>query len=199
MPNQSRSIDTLVAQARTGDQDAWNAIVDRYAPLVWAVCHNFRLSSSDAADVSQTVWLRAVEHLDAIRVPAALPGWLTTTTRNECLRTLTASSRAPWQFNEVTMDLGSDLPELDAGLIAAERRAAVREAFAQLPPHCQRLLTLLMSGDQLPYKTISSQLDLPVGSIGPTRSRCLEKLRDCPALRTLAGRDDRNGESEQHV
>jgi RNA polymerase sigma factor (sigma-70 family) len=195
---QTRPIDALVAEARDGSQDAWNALVDRYAPLVWSVCHSYRLSASDAADVSQTVWLRAVEHLESLRVPAALPGWLSTTTRNECLRVLTVTSRTPWQFNELTMDSRSDTDELDAELLAAERRAAVREGFAQLPPHCQRLLTLLMSGDQLPYKTISAELDIPIGSIGPTRSRCLDKLRGCPALRAFLGSDQMNGEGEQH-
>ena len=194
MVNPPRSIEALVAEAKAGKQDAWNAIVDRYAPLVWAICHSYRLSPADAADVTQTVWLRAIEHLETLRAAAALPGWLKTTTRNECLRNLSASARTPWQFNEVTMDVRSDSPALDAELLAAERRAAVREAFAQLPPHCQRLLTLLMSGDDVPYKTISSQLDIPVGSIGPTRSRCLDKLRDCPALRSFASRDARNGE-----
>jgi RNA polymerase sigma factor (sigma-70 family) len=195
---QTRPIDALVAEARNGSQEAWNGIVDRYAPLVWSVCHSYRLSSTDAADVSQTVWLRAVEHLEAIRVPAALPGWLSTTTRNECLRVLTATSRTPWQFNELTMDGRSDADELDADLLAAERRAAVREGFAELPPHCQRLLKLLMSGEQLPYKTISAELDIPIGSIGPTRSRCLDKLRGCAALRAWLGRDLMNGEGEQH-
>jgi RNA polymerase sigma factor (sigma-70 family) len=184
---QTRPIDALVGEARNGSQEAWNAIVDRYAPLVWSVCHSYRLSATDAADVSQ-----------AIRVPAALPGWLSTTTRNECLRVLTATSRTPWQFNELTMDGRSDADELDAELLAAERRAAVREGFAQLPPHCQRLLKLLMSGDQLPYKTISAELDIPIGSIGPTRSRCLDKLRGCPALRAWLGGDPINGEGEQH-
>ena len=199
MHSHPRPIEALIVEAKDGNQDAWNSIIDRYAPLVWSVCRSFRLSPSDAADVSQTVWLRAVEHLEAIRVPAAFPGWLSTTTRNECLRTLSASARTPWQFNEFTMDVRSDFPELDAELLAAERRAAVRESFAQLPPHCQRLLTLLMSGDGMPYKTISDQLDIPVGSIGPTRSRCLDRLRSCPALRKLTGGDDIGGESERNV
>ena len=87
------SVGDLVARARNGDKQAWDALVERYAPLVWSICRQHRLDGADAADVGQNVWLKLVEQLDRIRDPAALPGWLATTTRRECWRVL----RARWK------------------------------------------------------------------------------------------------------
>lgn len=179
----SLPVEQLVAEAADGSQAAWNAIVDRYSPLVWSICRRFRLSEADAADVSQMVWLRIVERLPSLREPAALPGWLATTTRRECLRSSSAADRRTWSLGELAGQLPADEEDtaLDAELLAAERRAMVREAFAQLPEHCQRLLAVLVA-DPLPYAEVSARLDMPVGSIGPTRARCLDKLRACPAV-----------------
>jgi RNA polymerase sigma factor (sigma-70 family) len=177
-------VEDLVASAAGGDQGAWKAIVDRYAALVWSICFRFRLSDSDAADVSQTVWLRTVEKLDSLREPAALPGWLATTTRRECIKVASSLQRAPQTLDGAPLDLGADEDSTapDVELLAAERRAMVREAVAQLPEHCQRLLTLLVCPTPVPYAEISTRLSIPVGSIGPTRARCLEKLRACPVV-----------------
>src|SRR5215472_6064953 len=82
----SASVTDLVMRARNDDKQAWEALVERYAPLVWSICRRYRLSGADAADVWQNVWLRLVEQLDRLRDPAALPGWLVTTTRRECCR-----------------------------------------------------------------------------------------------------------------
>jgi len=196
----SLPVETLIAHANRGDQSAWNAIVDRYAALVWSVCRGFRLSDGDAADVSQTVWLRTVEKLATIRVPAALPGWLVTTTRNECLRIVSSSRRSAGPLDDVLLNRSEDPNgvEIDDELLAAERRAVVREAFAQLPEHCQRLLALLVSSEHKAYAEISRQLQIPVGSIGPTRSRCLDKLRNCPAMLSwLATADERGAEGHE--
>ena len=81
----------LVTRARKGDQQAWDALVERYAPLIWSICRRYRLSDADAEDVGQSVWLQFVSHLGAIRDPAALPGWLTTTTKRECSRVVRAA------------------------------------------------------------------------------------------------------------
>lgn len=176
-------VDVLVAEATRGNQAAWNAIVDRYAALVWSICLRFRLPEADAADVVQTVWLRAVERLSSLREPAALPGWLATTTRRECIKVVSGSRGArPLGELDATLPADEDSTAPDAELLAAERRALVREGFAQLPLHCQRLLALLVSGDPASYAEIGARLQMPVGSIGPTRSRCLEKLRACPAV-----------------
>ena len=84
----------LVNRASGGDQAAWNEIVDRYAPLVWTICTRYRLSNHDREDVGQNVWLLLVEQLGKLREPAALPGWLATTTHRECLRVVTAANKA---------------------------------------------------------------------------------------------------------
>jgi RNA polymerase sigma factor (sigma-70 family) len=188
------SVATLVSRARDGDQQAWNAIVDRFAPLVWAVCRQFRLSDADAGDAVQTVWLRLVEHLPQLREPAALPGWMATVARRECLRIASGGNRVVLSDGQIEVAADEERTALDRGLLAAERRAVVREAFAELPTHCREILTLLMAEPAIPYAQIGVRLAIPVGSIGPTRSRCLGKLRSCPRVVSLLGRlDDEPG------
>ena len=176
----------LVARARHGDQRAWDALVERYAPLVWSVCRQYRLGE-DAGDVAQTVWLALVSQLGAIRDPAALAGWLSTTTRRECARAARATRRLP--AAGPVLDV-ADLPDERIGiaeeeLLAAERRAALRQAFAELPAASRELVALLLADPPLPYAEISARLGIPVGSIGPSRARCLEKLRRHPAIAGL--------------
>jgi RNA polymerase sigma factor (sigma-70 family) len=177
----------LVHAAREGRQDAWDAIVDRFLPLVGAIIRRHRLSEADGDDVSQTVWLRLVEHLDALREPEALPGWIRTTTRNECLRVLAARGRV----QVVDPQEGGSFPDassdqaVDDELLAAERRQALREALAELPAGRRDLLLLLLTDPPLAYEEISARLGLPIGSIGPTRARALEQLRRTRALRGL--------------
>ncbi|MBK7722452.1 MAG: sigma-70 family RNA polymerase sigma factor [Austwickia sp.] len=174
----------LVAAALGGDQGAWRDIVDRYSPIVWAACRAFRLADPDAADVAQTVFLRLVEHLPAIHEPAALPGWIRTTARRECLRAIEDRNRqALSRFDDLaTTQLPPDPRSVDEALLAGERNAALRDAFATLSTECQDLLALLMRDKPLPYKQISAMLDRPIGSIGPTRLRCLNALRSAPVL-----------------
>jgi len=176
----------LVARARHGDQRAWDALVERYAPLVWSVCRQYRLGE-DAGDVAQTVWLALVSQLGAIRDPAALAGWLSTATRRECARAARAARRLP--AAGAVLDV-ADLPDerigiAEAELLAAERRAALRQAFAELPAASRELVALLLADPPLPYAEISARLGIPVGSIGPSRARCLEKLRRHPAIAGL--------------
>jgi RNA polymerase sigma factor (sigma-70 family) len=177
---------TLVPAAREGEQGAWDAIVDRFLPLVGAIIRRHRLSEADGDDVSQTVWLRLVEHLGALREPDALPGWIRTTTRNECLRVIAARGRVrPVDPQDGT---GLDAVATDVAgddLVAAERRQALREALAELPAARRELLLLLMADPPLAYDVISERLGIPIGSIGPTRARALEQLRRSRALRGL--------------
>jgi RNA polymerase sigma factor (sigma-70 family) len=187
------SVSDLVARARSGDRQAWDALVERYAPLIWSICRKHRLGRADADDVGQSVWLRLLDQLDRVREPAALPGWLSTTTRRECLRVLSAA-QGP-HATIYALDVES-LPDQQAGtadqeLLAAERHAALRAAFTQLPPNGQQLLALLTADPPMPYADISAQLGIPVGSIGPTRSRYLDKIRRHPAIAALINTESR--------
>ena len=190
---------TLVNRANNGDQEAWNAIVDRYAPLVWSICRRFRLADADAGDATQTVWLRLVEQLPRLRDPAALPGWLVTTTRNECLRLTSAGRREVLYAGSLEVVADEESTALDRDLLATERRAVVREAFLQLPPHCQKLLALLVKVPPLSYAETAEKLEMAIGSIGPTRSRCLTRLRDCPVIATLESAAESIGGGGLHV
>lgn len=172
----------LVARARDGDQDAWHEIVERYSPLVWSVCLRHRLSTADGEDVGAVVWLRLVERLDSLRDPAALPGWLATTARNECLNLLRVRERSTDHVEDYVTDPG---PPSDEWLLTQERHIALRAAFAELSDHCRQLLSLLFSDPPTPYATISDRLGLPVGGIGPGRQRCLDKLRRTGPLAAL--------------
>ena len=146
-----------------------------------------RLADADADDVAQSVWLHLVNHLGKIREPAALAGWLATTTRRECGRLVRAAHgpRATvYALDAETMaDEQSDTAEQE--VLAAERHAALREAYTHLPTECQRLVSMLTSDPPLPFAGISARLAMPVGSIGPTRSRCLDRLRRYPAIAAL--------------
>jgi RNA polymerase sigma factor (sigma-70 family) len=182
------SVAALVAKAGDGDKDAWDEIVERYSPLVWAICRRHRLSRPDADDVGQGVWLRLIEQLPRLRAPAALPGWLATTTRRECLRVLRlAESRQGHERGADMETIADGAAAVEEGLLAAERHLALRAAFAQLPPRCRTLLGMLLRDPPAPYAEISAELEMPVGSIGPNRARCLEALRRAPALAGLIG------------
>ena len=177
----------LVTRARNGEDQAGDALVERYAPLIWCICRRHRLDAADAEDVGQSVWVQLLDQLDKIRVPAALPGWLATTTRRECLRVLRA---APGPTSAVHPLDAENMPDeqaeaVEQDLLVAERHAALREAFSHLPPHCQRLMTMLIADPPASYAEISASLGIPVGSIGPKRGRCLDKLRADPAIAAL--------------
>jgi len=177
-------VSALVARVSAGDQEAWNELIERYAPLVWSICQRYQLTRQDIDDVSQSVWLLLVENIAGLREAAALPGWLSTTTRHEIFRVLRAARRHDHD------DLPSDgqIPgdaeaaTIEEELIRAERNAALRAAFAELGRNCHQLLSLLMKDPPLAYANISDTLGIPVGSIGPKRARCLEQLRRSPHL-----------------
>ena len=164
--------------AGQGEQRAWDALVARYSGLVWSIARAHRLDGPDAADVSQTAWLRLVENLTRIRDPDRVGAWLAATTRNECLRVLRRSGR------QVPTDLeGDDEPSIDVGpavderLLVGERDEELRQAFAAVSARCQVLLRLLITDPPMSYDDIAATLAMAVGSIGPTRARCLEQLR----------------------
>jgi RNA polymerase sigma factor (sigma-70 family) len=180
----------LVTRARKGDQQAWDVLVERYSPLIWSICRHYRLSRADAEDVGQRTWLQLVNHLGAIREPAALPGWLTTTTRRECNQIVHAA-----RGRQAGQLLDENIPDkqirtAEQELLAAERHAALREAFTCLSPSRQQLMAMLIEDPPVPYTEISAKLGIPVSSIGPTRRRCLDQIRHHPAIAALINGED---------
>jgi RNA polymerase sigma factor (sigma-70 family) len=173
----------LVQRAAAGDQAAWDALVERYTNLVWSVARSYRLSGSDAGDVVQTTWLRLVENLGKVQDPERLPGWLATTARRECLRVLRAGGRELVGLaDDTAFDVVDELaPALDQALLQDERDAALWECFARLSERCQRLLRVLMATEPPAYAQVSQAMGMPIGSIGPTRMRCLDRLREITA------------------
>lgn len=179
----SRTVAALVRCATEGDESAWRDILRAYSPLVRSVCRRHGLRGATAEDICATVWLRLVAGVRTIREPAALPGWLATITRRECLRHLRKRVH-----EHLTADLDNTAPSTascDARLLVDERDSAVRKAVIGMPRREQRLLSLLFSDPPTPYAKISAVLGMPVGSIGPTRQRCLIRMRRSPALAHL--------------
>lgn len=175
-PAPQRDIAQLVRAAANGDDAAWRELVARYGGLVWSVARSHRLSHADAGDVVQCTWMRLVQHLDTVKNPAALGAWLATTARRESLRVIGGAK------GEIAC--GDDLPEpppddasLDDDILRDERDALLWDAVSLLRPEDQALLRMLASDPPASYLEISAALDMPIGSIGPTRARCLERLR----------------------
>jgi len=174
----SADVAELVRRAVDGDRQAWECLVDQFARLIWSITADFKLVESDAADVAQTTWLRLLEHIDRIEHPDRVGSWLAATARNECLRSLAARKRVVLSDDDI--ELGSAVahgPEIDERLLADERAQTVRDALSRLPRRWQRLLEMLMADPPASYADISDELELPMGSIGPTRGRCLAQLR----------------------
>jgi|SRR4051794_15874973 RNA polymerase sigma factor (sigma-70 family) len=178
----SAEVTVLVRRAAAGQQTAWEELVDEYSHLVWSVVRGFRLGEAQAADAVQTTWLRLVEHLTDIRDPERLPGWLRTTARRVCLAIIRESGRE--QLTGFVDDLGATVDRYrdadggpEAALLRQDRQALVRHSLACLSERQRTLLALLVSSPPMSYSEIGARLDMPVGSIGPTRSRILARLR----------------------
>jgi RNA polymerase sigma factor (sigma-70 family) len=168
----------LTTRAAEGDRAAWNELIDRYTPLILTICHQYRLSNHDIEDISQIMWLLLVEQLGKLREPTPLPKWLATTTARECIRVVTAGGSFEWLETKLDDALQHvDDAVIDEWILMAARNAAVRAAFAELPPRCQQLLSMLLSDPPHSYAEIHAELGIPVDSIGPQRARCLNRLR----------------------
>lgn len=168
---------SLVGRAASGDQESWNDLVDTFGGLVWSVIRGHRFYGAEAADIFQTVWLRTVEHIGRIREPERFAAWVATTTRHECYRISRRSGRsvAMAELPEVAGDAADDT--VVAAALASEDRATVAAALDHIPPRCQVLLRMLAAEPPLSYDEISATLEMPKGSIGPTRARCLNHLK----------------------
>ncbi|WP_213457035.1 RNA polymerase sigma factor [Rhizomonospora bruguierae] len=167
----------LVARVRGGDQSAWVALTDRYTNLLWSVARGLGLTRPDAADVVQTTWLRLVERLDTLREPERLGSWLATTVRRESLATLRRGARVRVGLAEEVHEIPAGGEAMDDMLVRAERDAALWRSFRAMGPRCQSLLRALMADPPPSYAEVSAALEMPIGSIGPTRQRCLGVLR----------------------
>ena len=175
----------LVADAAVGDGRATEALIHRYSGLVWSICWNYHLTSADAADVSQVVWMRLVENVGRIRQPDSLGAWLASVTRHECLRLVRRSEREVTTADSFDLDEKSCEDDVDVALLCAERGAALRQAFDCLPPKWRSLLEVLLASPSASYEEVAAATGMPIGSIGPTRQRCLERLRVAPVLMEL--------------
>jgi RNA polymerase sigma factor (sigma-70 family) len=168
----------MVRRAAQGDQQAWERLVEQYSQLILAMTRDFKLSETEAADVSQATWLRLLEHIDRLDHPGRVSSWLAAVARNECLRTLNARTRViPVQDDAISGNDVTNESEDGGRLPAGERAADVREALSRLPWRWRQLLEMLMADPPATYAEISDRLGIPVGSIGPTRGRALEVLR----------------------
>jgi RNA polymerase sigma factor (sigma-70 family) len=175
----------LVTAAADGDKAAWQALVQRFSGLVWSITRAYHLSRADAADVSQTTWLRLAEHIDKINNPERVGAWLATAARRECLQNIRANARTTPTEDMTRFDDpgGADNPTEEEVLRAeseredADRAKVIWRAVARMPLRCRQLLRILMASPPPSYAEVAAALDLPVGSIGPTRARCLQRLR----------------------
>ena len=174
----------LVRAAAAGDPAALERLVVRFDRVLRGVARSFRLSSWDADDVIQTTWLQFMEHGRALREPEALSGWLMTTARRQSLRVLQRHVRERL-MDDPTCDTAGDHAEPGRELLAAERREALRGALGELPGRQRDLMRLLVANPNVSYEAVSRQLAMPVGSIGPTRARSLDRLRRSTRLRAL--------------
>ena len=165
----------LVAAAASGDQRAWNELVDGFGGLVWSVIRSHGFYGAEAADISQTVWLRFVEHLGRLRDPERCGAWLATTARHECFRTMRRQGRSTPMADPPEPEV--PVAGIDARLLASEDHDMLLAALDEVPPRCQQLLRLLLADPPLSYDDVSATLEMPKGSIGPTRQRCLDHVR----------------------
>lgn len=187
--NQS-DVSDVVQRAAAGDSEAWNLLVRSFTGMIFAIATGYRLGPADAGEVVQSTWLRLLENLERIREPERVGGWLATTARRESQRLLRLRGRELVTDDERELDriAGPAAQTPESALLDYDRARRVRAAFARLPERCRRLLQLVVVVAP-PYAEVAAALDMPVGSIGPTRARCLDRLR-----RLLAAESGGSGE-----
>jgi RNA polymerase sigma factor (sigma-70 family) len=199
---------SLVKAAAAGDAAAWKTLVETFSSLVWSIPRGHHLSSADAADVFQTVWLRLAEHLSRIENPDRIGAWLATTARRESQRVARGRHRTvPMDDASLLRFAPADEHSPEEAVLQAEqtkldaqRAQRMWRVFGELSPHCQQLLRMLIATPPPTYAEVAAALDVPVGSIGPTRGRCLKRLRQrlagevCePTSRALINESEKEG------
>jgi RNA polymerase sigma factor (sigma-70 family) len=173
----SEQVARLFHSAAAGEKHGWDKLVREFSGMIRAVARAHRLRDADTADVVQSTWLKLLAHFDDLKDPARVGAWLATTARRECLRVLRDSQRHVL-FGEDTPDLGATHTPPEEKLMIGERNTALWSSFARLRQNDQTLLHLLMADPRPSYEEISAAMDMPIGSIGPTRQRALDRLRE---------------------
>lgn len=169
-----KSDQEIVAECLAGKTAAWEVLIARYQGFIFGIALQTGFSPADADDIFQNVSLKLCLHLQDLRNHDCLTGWLGAVTRQECFRL--HRRRVPESL-EVAESLASDMPSPEENVLRAERAHLLRHAFAELPPDCQNLLGMLYQAEPVPYADAAKSMGIPVGSIGPRRARCLERLK----------------------
>jgi RNA polymerase sigma factor (sigma-70 family) len=168
----------LLTVLRTGGCDrrrAWSVLVARHSRKMYAVARSFAVDAGTAEDLVQTAWLRLLERVEQLRDPAAVGAWLCTVVRNEARRLVTRRREIP---SVLVLEQRPDHSDpCDHWLIRDERAKALRLAFANLNGPCRQLLQLLLAEPSLSYDELAAATGRPRGSLGPSRRRCLQHLR----------------------
>jgi RNA polymerase sigma factor (sigma-70 family) len=190
----------LVTAAADGDAAAWQALVARFSGLVWSIARGHGLAGADAEEVFQITWFRLAEHIHRLKEPDRVVGWLATTARHESLKTIRAGQRVDLIDDLDVLAPGVDelTPEravldAEAAVAETERLRQLWSAFHELPDRCRRLLRALLASPAPSYAEIAAAFEMAVGSIGPTRARCLRQLRELLAARGITGREHGHG------
>lgn len=185
-----RDLSDLLADVLDGHRDAWSELVARFDPLVTTILRRYRLSPGDLPDVRQDVWACVIVHVRDLREPHAFPGWIAAVTRHEATRWCSAVRRRgeptdSLLIGDIVRDTTGQVPPVDDNLVRTEIRRSVRSGLQELPVGDRELMLLLFGDDELSYREISRTLGIPPGRIGPTRARCLRKLRRSRAMADL--------------
>jgi RNA polymerase sigma factor (sigma-70 family) len=176
-PERSARIARLVSAAQQGSEEALGEIVTEFSPMLWHIARAAGLSTDDAEDVLQTVWMRLLAHLNDIQTSAALAGWLVTTTKREAWRVRGAGRKQLPADTEMFTALPEPTPGTEEQVITDDQRRVLWLAIGKLSERCQELLRIIAFVPRPDYAAVAAELGMPVGSIGPTRGRCLAKLR----------------------
>jgi RNA polymerase sigma factor (sigma-70 family) len=177
LPDRRAQIADLVHAAKGGSEEALGRIVTELSPTLWHVARAAGLAVEDAEDVLQTVWARLLAHLDTIHDSTALIGWLVVTTRREAWRVRAATRKQLPTDQEWLSELPDHAPGSEELIMIDDQRRALWVAIGQLSRRCQELLRVVAFVPRPDYQVLAAELGMPTGSIGPTRGRCLAKLR----------------------